>query len=299
MLLSRADAATIASWASRSRPPDVAYTFWLGPETAGLRAAWPSVPLVSRAHGGDVYAQARGWRSIPFQAKAVAAATMIACASDNGCQHLRRTHPMQASAIVTRRLGTVDLGGLARAPDASEPLKILSASSLDNNKRVDLIAGVAADLARRGRAVSWTHLGEGPGRLGVDEALAGAPDVLTANLPGQVAPDVAHQIIRDGGHHVFINLSLSEGAPVSVMEAQCVGLPVVATDVGGTSEVAPAALNALVGPDWTAPQVADALIELVARDRSLADARRQHWQKHFNCLTNYNSFAAELRAFCD
>lgn len=37
--------------------------------------------------------------------------------------------------------------------------------------------------------------------------------------------------------HIFVNPSYSEGLPTSVMEAASVGLPIVATDVGGTTEI--------------------------------------------------------------
>jgi glycosyltransferase involved in cell wall biosynthesis len=36
---------------------------------------------------------------------------------------------------------------------------------------------------------------------------------------------------------LFLNVSASEGLPVSIMEALSFGIPVIATDVGGTSEL--------------------------------------------------------------
>jgi len=36
---------------------------------------------------------------------------------------------------------------------------------------------------------------------------------------------------------IFINPSYSEGLPISILEAGAVGLPVIATDVGGTKEL--------------------------------------------------------------
>ncbi|NCO54621.1 MAG: glycosyltransferase, partial [Bacteroidetes bacterium] len=36
---------------------------------------------------------------------------------------------------------------------------------------------------------------------------------------------------------LFINVSESEGIPVSIMEALSAGIPVIATNVGGTNEI--------------------------------------------------------------
>ena len=36
---------------------------------------------------------------------------------------------------------------------------------------------------------------------------------------------------------LFLTVSANEGIPVSIMEAQSFGIPVIATDVGGISEI--------------------------------------------------------------
>ena len=45
------------------------------------------------------------------------------------------------------------------------------------------------------------------------------------------------QFMEESNVDVFINLSTSEGVPVSIMEAQSYGIPVIATNVGGTGEI--------------------------------------------------------------
>ncbi|NJK95527.1 MAG: glycosyltransferase [Bacteroidales bacterium] len=48
---------------------------------------------------------------------------------------------------------------------------------------------------------------------------------------------------------MFLNTSLSEGVPVSVMEALSFGLPVIATDVGGTGELINDEVGMLINPE--------------------------------------------------
>ena len=109
-LLTRADSTSVAGWATRAHVPDIAYTFWLGAQTVGLRDAWPGVPLVSRAHRHDLYAQAHGWNSIPFQAASVRSVDLLAAVSEDGRTYLANSYPESADKIVVRRLGVRDLG---------------------------------------------------------------------------------------------------------------------------------------------------------------------------------------------
>ena len=68
-------------------------------------------------------------------------------------------------------------------------------------------------------AVEWTHLGDGPQLAEVERLLAERPSNLTVDLRGQVAATEVYQELLQGLHHALVNLSLSEGAPVSLMEA--------------------------------------------------------------------------------
>ena len=293
-LMGRADSTSVAGWAARLPPPDVAYTFWLSPATVGLRDAWPDVPLVSRVHGGDLYPAAHGWHSIPFQEAAVRSVDRVAAVSLQGRENLVARFPALASRIVERRLGIADLGGPAPRSRRGA-VRLLSASSIDENKRVRLIWEVACELARSGSRVEWTHYGDGPGRAQLDQLAGGGPRQLSVAIKGHVPTEVVHGELRSGNHDVFVNLSLSEGAPVSLMEAQCVGMPVVATAVGGSPEVAPARLNELVSPEAGIPTLAQAILRAYARPAEEGAARRDHWARHYRADDVYPAWAEELR----
>jgi glycosyltransferase involved in cell wall biosynthesis len=296
-LIGRADSTSVASWAARLPAPDVAYTFWLGPATVGLRDAWPDVPLVSRVHGGDLYPAQHRWRSIPFQEAAARSVDRLATVSLDGRENLVARFPQLASRIVVRRLGIVDVGG--PAPRSRHgAMRLLSASSIDQNKRVRLIWEVACELARSGSEVEWTHYGDGPGRGELDQLVASGPRHLTVSIKGHVPVELVHRELRSGNHDVFINLSLSEGAPVSLIEAQCVGMPVVATAVGGTPEVAPARLNELVSTDDGISALAQAILRAYARPAEERAARRDHWARNYRADDVYPAWAQELRELC-
>lgn len=68
---------------------------------------------------------------------------------------------------------------------------------------------------------------------------------------------------------VFVSVSLSEGLGLNVLEAMAVGLPVVATGVGGVRDFARDGENVLIVPVESADAVADRLLRLMA-DRELA-----------------------------
>lgn len=294
-LLRRADSKSVGQWASSRKPPSIAYTFWLGAATAGLRQAWPTVPLVSRVHGGDLFSEAHGWESIPYQHAALRSCDLVASVSENGRNYLVRKFPDIERKAACRRLGILDLGGIA-STSGGPPVRLLSASSIDTNKRVHLIAEVALALAQSGLAVEWTHLGDGPGRSSVEDMAASGLREFTVNIRGHVPLEEVHRELTSGEHDVFVNLSLSEGAPVSLMEAQCVGLPVVATAVGGTPEVVGQRWNELVRPDASVDEIAEAILRANARPAAERQARRQFWSDNYDAETNYTNWARELRA---
>jgi glycosyltransferase involved in cell wall biosynthesis len=61
---------------------------------------------------------------------------------------------------------------------------------------------------------------------------------------------------------VFVLASHSEGLPISVLEACCVGIPVVATDVGGLAHLRCMGLNVLLVPEEDVEALQDALLRM-------------------------------------
>jgi glycosyltransferase involved in cell wall biosynthesis/tetratricopeptide (TPR) repeat protein len=147
-----------------------------------------------------------------------------------------------------------------------------SAFRMSEEKRPVLWVEVAAAVARRDPRVHFIVCGDGPGRteMATRAAALGIGDRL--HLPGtqtEIAPWYEAM-------NVVMLTSRFEGLPNAPLEAQCLGLPVVAPDVGGMSEtvrdgvtgwmvrdadataLAERVLFCLANPDWTARAAAEA-----------------------------------------
>jgi len=136
------------------------------------------------------------------------------------------------------RLGSRDRGAprSRAAKDLSETIVMVSASWIYPNKRVDLIAELAGELAKS-RPVVWHHFGSGSYSefdAQVSKARSLGVEVV---LHGQVATEQLQEFYRRNEITLFVNLSWDEGIPVSIMEALNADIPVLATAVGGVPEV--------------------------------------------------------------
>ena len=84
---------------------------------------------------------------------------------------------------------------------------------------------------------------------------------------------------------MFLNASVSEGTPVSVMEAISCGIPVIATAVGGNPEIVSEVNGLVVSPDPTPGEIAAAMIGLIDAPEAAAAKRqgsRRVWESRYN-----------------
>jgi colanic acid/amylovoran biosynthesis glycosyltransferase len=98
--------------------------------------------------------------------------------------------------------------------------------------------------------------------------------------------------------HCFVNLSIVEGLPVSIMEAISHGIPVVATAVYGVPEIVTDSYNGVTLPvQFTNEQIDEALTLFMTKSDQMATMRtnaRTRYNELFNAEKNYNEFAKEI-----
>lgn len=253
--------------------------------------------VVSRAHGYDLYEERRADKHLPERLPLLKALTAVCPVSDQGTDKLRGQWPSQAGKVRTHHLGTVDPGGCARC--AQSPFRILSCSFLNPVKRVDRMPAILAGLRARGIDAVWTHLGDGPELDAVRRAVEAAGVGEHVDLRGHVANNELLAAERALAPSCFLNLSSSEGLPVSMMEAGSLGIPVVATDVGGVSEIVHDKVNGrLIPAEFSGDQAIDALAWLAGLSPDAYDdvcrSARSGWERGFDQAVVYPAFCSEV-----
>ncbi|MDO4412638.1 glycosyltransferase [Cutibacterium sp.] len=280
------------------------YSFWLHitARTATLlaeqlRAQGITVDrVVSRAHGYDLYPSRSPRNHIPERKLLLRSLDEVCPVSNQGTRELQSTWPQFAHKVHTRHLGTPDPCTMATC--RREPFTIISCAHLGAVKRMTRMPAILATVRRYGIDARWTHLGDGPemGALRQEISAHGVKDMVT--LLGHVDNAAVTETQRSLNPTVFINLSLSEGLPVSMMEVASLGIPIVATTVGGVSEIVSSANGQLLPAEFTDEQAVEALVRLATvpddEYRRTCLASRQLWEHQFRDSVVYPAFCREV-----
>lgn len=279
------------------------YTYWNADATVGalfFRDAFQggNVRVVSRCHGYDLYESRNSPPYLPYRKYVYERLDALVPISSAGAQHAS-TEGMDSGRISIHRLGVYPGGGACpRSLDGV--FRICSCSSIIPIKRVPLIAESVLAFAKlyRDLPIVWTHFGHGSESAVVDRVLAEIPGNLTVRFPGAVSNGVVLDFYRNSPVDVFLNLSQSEGIPMSMMEAGYFGIPIVATAVGGVPEIVTCDSGVLLGENPTVDEVVKG-IAVVADSGEDGDERRvvaqRIWMKSYNSKVVHKNFARYLR----
>lgn len=264
----------------------VAYAFWgMG---SGLVLPWLTNigARVVRLHRFDLYEESAEGGYLPFRRFLFHRADRILAISDDGADYLRRNYAgvIPPGKVQISRLGVAGPAAVHRTAPQS-PRLVVSCSAVSDVKRVGLLyealrsmPGLSAD-----DPIRWIHFGDGPLFDDLAARTASAPAGLEVELRGRV-PN--HEVIEFYAAHrvdAFVNVSVSEGVPVSIMEAIAHGIPIVATAVGGTPEIVSPGLGSgeLVSADGDAREIGAVLRTLLDAPEGTYDPRAV-WRAHYD-----------------
>jgi glycosyltransferase involved in cell wall biosynthesis len=231
-------------------------------------------------HGYDLYREISRYGYFPFRKEMIERADVLAPCSTHGAQYLKTIYPHVANKIVVKRLGVADKGVSGSSRDGS--LRIVTCAFVSHGKRLHLVAD---SLARCRSKIEWVHIGGGK-ELEELKSYAKAQLLgkdIDVRFLGTLKPDEVIQFYASNPVDLFMSLSVSEGVPVSIMEALSMGIPVLATDVGGVSELIDGRVGYLIGSNVEPHAVANIIDDFrslpPAEIDSLRQAARLRWKE--------------------
>ncbi|OQP67832.1 glycosyltransferase [Niastella populi] len=250
-----------------------------------------SYKTVSRFHGYDLYRE-RNNGYIPYQRAQIKNIDFSLACSHIGMKTLQRYHPFLRKKISVARIGTISKG--LSVPSTDEYLRIVSCSFLHKVKRVEIIAEAMKYLNIK---VQWTHIGGGEGLMEIKKIVDEVGDNVRISLQGSMSNEEVISYYVNNQVDLFINVSESEGVPVSIMEALAAGIPVMATNVGGTSEIVNEKSGILLPADITPRGLAGEIEKFSAFSREQKDEKRKWAFEKYNEMCNAEKLAKEFATF--
>ena len=282
----------------------VCYTFWFHFSTLGCIFAkrhmgFTFKPMcATRTHGFDLYEErSLGWQ--PFKKFMDRNLDGIFFISLEGKNYYSRVFACGvADKYHLAYLGT-DNFFTPKEYECSTVLRIVSCSYVVAVKRLHLIIDALLKSCENGTEIEWTHIGGGED---FDEIFSYAQEKLGGKVKFQF---VGHKdnlsVLEFYASHsfdLFINLSESEGLPVSMMEESSFGIPIIATDVGGVSEIVCAENGFIVNSDNCVEEAADTICRFdslsFTEKKEMRKNARAMWENRFNATNNYLNFAQKL-----
>lgn len=185
--------------------------------------------------------------------------------------------------------------------DSENVFSILNIGSLQTYKGQKYLLEACSILAQRGVPIHCKIIGEGEQRAALEAYIAAKKLESYVTLMGALSQeDVARLIPRADCYiqpSVIDPSGKMEGIPVAIMEAFAAGIPVIATDISGISELVQPNLTGFLVPERDAGALADA-IQAVYDDldysRKLASRGQELVLSEFNLKNNVNRLSLKF-----
>ena len=251
----------------------------------------------SRAHRFDIYVEQRKFNFLPQREELLMSLDGIFSVSKNGAEYMVERYPDFTDKIKVSRLGTYDYG--FKSVRKRNIFHIVSCSRLVPIKRVELIIEALKHLREADIGIKWTHLGGGELLKQMQEKAQREIPFIEVDFKGSILNVKVYEFYASQEVDVFVNASSSEGLPVSIMEAISFGIPVIATDVGGTREIVIQNESGyLLDVNFKPKDLAENIKLLMNLDdncyKDLRVKTRKTWENNYQGKMNYSGFVEQI-----
>lgn len=279
------------------------YAYWMNDMAIGLamlKEKLPEAKTICRTHRGDLYFYTTHDHYLPLRIFLLRHLNKCYAISEDGREYLTELLSAEnVSNVVVSRLGKSNSFMKSSHATTAVPL-IVSCSTLTLPKRVHLMAAALAKLSPL--KLKWLHFGEGVLRSKIEKEankLLSKKESIEYSLMGNYDNTELMKFYSENQVDLFINVSSSEGIPVSIMEAMSFGIPVIATAAGGTTEIVKDGYNGFLLNVIATPEE---IARVITRFFSLTEPQKiemgknayKTWNELYNADKNYKQFTEDI-----
>jgi glycosyltransferase involved in cell wall biosynthesis len=280
------------------------YTYWMLETTLAavlLKKTDPLLKVISKAHSQDVYFFRNPAGYAPFRKYIFDGLEHLYFISENALNYFVKKHKLAGAEMDKVSVSRIGIPGPGYFIDKEHDgkLRIISVAYIQKLKRIELIIDALSMV--EDIEIDWFHVGQADSSEYFDQIkeyaqkkLSGMPNI-TFTFKGQIPKPVLFQIYSESKFDLLLNVSETEGIPVSMMEAMSYSVPVLGTEVGGVAEIIEDRVNGFLLPaNVTAMEIADRLRKYFLMENKIKKdfrlAAYNTWNEKYSSESNYSLF---------
>ena len=271
------------------------YSYWHDIRAIGitmLKNQYSNSKFISRAHRWDIYFEENKPKYLSFKKWMFINLDYNILISDDAKKYIEERFPGIPKNLCVHKLGKNNVRQHLTEKKNESYFTICSCSSVTEVKRLERIINSLGLIKTPN--VKWIHFGDGPLIDGMKTLAEKELKHISFEFRGNCSNSTILDFYAENFVDVFINLSSSEGIPVSIMEAISSGIPVIATNVGGTKEIINKKNGYLINKDLECSNISLILTEHFNKTHEeiieMRKNAREYWFKNYNASKNYKRF---------
>ena len=261
--------------------------------------------IASRAHRYDIYEEENRLNYLPFRRFIADNIDVLYFSSKDTYDYFTdKSYSENAGALYKFSYLGTNKPQYTKKEKNFGKIVIASCAYIIQRKRLDLIIDLVSELAKYNIEIKWIHIGDGELENQIQSLAQEKLRPLSVEyvFTGKMKDNEIYELYYSENVDFFVNMSDSEGLPVSIMEAISMGIPVIARDVGGIKDaVINGKTGILINKDEIeidcVKEVAKRMIQIFSESvlyNEYSLNARSHWEKMFDSENNAKKVCLDI-----
>lgn len=293
----------LENWIRKYGVIDIVYTYWNSEQTYAaciLKKKGLIKSIITRTHGYDIYEERRQNNYMPLKRQFLPLMDKIYVLSEQAKIYLLYRYKIPENKVNIQRLG-IHVGNEISGVTKVDEFHLVSVSSITSVKRIErIIDSLDLFLAKNTNIKCfWTHIGSGILEKKIKEYSFTKLKYyknLEVSFLGEISNEKVRQFYISNKVDMFINVSDSEGTPVSIMEAMSMGIPAMGPCIGGIPELITVKSGYLLPEKPTIQEIAEGLERMLvlSKNKDVRINAKRMVEARFSAKKNYKTFVHEI-----